>query len=388
MTGTNYAIATGEVTFSNYNLANEPSVLTASETLAVTQAIEKGIAVADSFAISYSGFAKDDNFTSLFTETIVAGEGTSSGTAYSSAEIAASFSVSEKETLSFGIDAIIATKAKELKKNAKSEYNEAKSTVGFLLLKKEGLNKFSVVDYAVMGAELISSERRADLTTGKSKSLKITSPLAKSKDLGGKNGTDYLKADIGGYYEKTFNQDTDLVLVKVTKSYATFASDAKIAKYEKKGWVTGSVQNDALTGTSKKDKIYGSLGDDILFGGGSNDWLDGGDGDDILFGGGGTDKLIGNSGADRFVLKTNSKSISRPDTISDFTSGVDQILLIENPIKYSYDAFINGSAVPMNESQFDEIDYDFTTGTLSYKGNEIAILSGLPDLTSEDFSML
>ena len=239
-----------------------------------------------------------------------------------------------------------------------------------------------------MEAELISSQRSVDLTTGKSNSLKITSPLAKSKDLGGKNGTDYLKADIGGYYEKTFNQDTDLVLVKVTKSYATFASDAKIAKYEKKGWVTGSVQNDALTGTSKKDKIYGSLGDDILFGGGSNDWLDGGDGDDILFGGGGTDKLIGNSGADRFVLKTNSKSISRPDTISDFTSGVDQILLIENPIKYSYDAFTNGSAVPMNESQFNDIDYDSTTGALSYKGNEIATLSGLPHLTSEDFLML
>ena len=388
MAKTNYAIATGNVTFSNYNLANEPSVLTATETLAVTQAIERGIAEAGSVAISYNGFVNDPNFTTLFTGSFVEGGGTSSGTAYSSAQIAACFSVSANETLSFGIDAKITTEAKELEKNAKSEYNEAKSTVGFLLLKKEELNKFSIVDYAGMGAELISSQRKADLTTGKSNSLKITSPLAKSKDIGGNNSKDGIIADIGAYYEKTFNQNTDLILVKVTKSYTTFASDAKIAEYDKKGWMTGSVQNDALTGTFKGDNIYASLGNDAVFGAAGNDLIDGSDGDDILFGGGGTDKLIGNNGADLFVLTTNPKWNLGPDIILDFKPGADRILLIENPIKYAYDSLTDASAGAMNQSQFNEIDYDSTTGALSYKGNEIAMLPGLPDLTPDDFSIL
>ncbi len=383
MTNDNYAIATGNLTLSNYNLPSEPLVLTTTETIAVTKALERGIAVADGLAISYSDFANDANFTTLFTESIVAGGGTSLGTANSSAEIVAGFSVKAGEKLSFDIDTIIETQAKELEKNAKSEYNEAKSTVGFLLLKKEGFNNFSVIDYAGIEAELISSERVAELTITKSNSLKITSPLAKSQDIGGNNRTDYLKADLGAYYEKTFNQNTDLILVKVTKSYTTFVSDAKILEYDKLGYITGSIRDDVLFGTLKDDHIYASFGNDTIFGTAGNKVIDGSYGDDILYGGSGEDILKGGSGADQFVLTTNPWFNLGKDIILDFTPGEDKILLIDSSIDYSY-----GPVGAINQSQLNEINYDTTTGALSYKGNEIARLSGLPDLTSEDFSML
>ena len=377
----NYAIATGNLTFFNYNLPNEPSVLTVTETITVTKAIERGIAVADGLGISYSGFADDANFTTLFTESIVAGGGTSSGTADSSAEIVACFSVKAGEKLSFDIDTIIATEAKELEKNAKSEYNEAKSTVGFLLLKKEDFNKFSVIDYVGIEAELISSERVADLTISKSNSLKITSPLAKSEDIGGNNSTDYLKADLDASYEKTFNQNTDLILVKVTKSHTTFISDSKILEYDKLGYITGSIRDDVLFGSLEDDHIYASFGNDTIFSTAGNNMIYGGDGDDILYSGSGNDILKGGSGADQFVLTTNPWFNLDKDIILDFTPGEDKILLIDNSMKYSY-----GPVGAINQSQLNDINYDPTTGALSYKGNEIAILSGAPSqLTPDDF---
>ncbi len=380
MTNDNYAIATGNLTFSNYNLPSEPLILTTTETIAVTKALERGIAVADGLAISYSDFANDTNFTTLFTESIVAGGGTSSGTANSSAEIVAGFSVKAGEKLSFDIATIIETQAKELEKNAKSEYNEAKSTVGFLLLKKEDFNKFSVIDYAGIEAELISSERTADLTITKSNSLKITSSLAKSQNIGGNNRMDYLKADLGASYEKTFNQNTDLILVKVTKSYTTFVSDAKILEYDKLGYITGSIRDDVLFGTLKDDHIYASFGNDTIFGTAGNNVIDGGYGDDILYSGTGNDILKGSSGADQFVLTTNPWSNLGQDIILDFTPGEDKILLIDSSIDYSY-----GPVGAINQSQLNEINYDTTTGALSYKGNEIAILLGVSQLTSGDF---
>ena len=62
----------------------------------------------------------------------------------------------------------------------------------------------------------------------------------------------------------------------------------------------------------------------VLDGAGSNDTLQGGANDDDLIGGIGSDRLTGNSGSDRFLyLGLNQGN----DTITDFTSGVDAIVV-------------------------------------------------------------
>ncbi|WP_208121921.1 Ig-like domain-containing protein [Spirabiliibacterium mucosae] len=58
---------------------------------------------------------------------------------------------------------------------------------------------------------------------------------------------------------------------------------------------------------------------------GGDDTLNGGAGDDILFGGAGNDTLSGGEGADKFVFLVNSNS--GKDTITDFESGKDKIVL-------------------------------------------------------------
>jgi len=74
------------------------------------------------------------------------------------------------------------------------------------------------------------------------------------------------------------------------------------------------------------ENLTGSLFDDVLTGSSSSNVLIGLDGNDVLNGGNGADTLIGGSGADRFVFTTlaNSSPVT-PDTIVDFTHGVDLI---------------------------------------------------------------
>jgi Ca2+-binding RTX toxin-like protein len=81
--------------------------------------------------------------------------------------------------------------------------------------------------------------------------------------------------------------------------------------------------NDTVTGI---ENLTGSLFDDVLMGSTSGNVLSGLDGNDVLSGGNGADTLIGGSGADRFVFSMLANSSpATPDTIVDFTHGVDLI---------------------------------------------------------------
>lgn len=94
----------------------------------------------------------------------------------------------------------------------------------------------------------------------------------------------------------------------------------------------GESGNDTLIGGSGSDQLHGGDGNDILRGNGGNDWLVGGNGNDtlnggagrdVLEGGKGDDVLTGGPGRDAFVFERNDGS----DTIRDFTSGTDTIVL-------------------------------------------------------------
>jgi Ca2+-binding RTX toxin-like protein len=108
-------------------------------------------------------------------------------------------------------------------------------------------------------------------------------------------------------------------------SYVVFGSPASVA--------SSTAGDDTLIGTDAGDLIRGGAGDDLLNGRNGNDtlrgnWgndtLIGGLGDDILFGGLGNDVLTGSAGSDRFLLA----AVRGSDTITDFESGVDSLVLL------------------------------------------------------------
>jgi Ca2+-binding RTX toxin-like protein len=86
--------------------------------------------------------------------------------------------------------------------------------------------------------------------------------------------------------------------------------------------------NDRVTGNNGPDQLYGMNGNDKLHGGSGPDILDGGDGNDVLHGGLGGDSFTGGEGADKFMYKSLDVSTdAEPDTIEDFQSGIDHIVL-------------------------------------------------------------
>ncbi len=87
--------------------------------------------------------------------------------------------------------------------------------------------------------------------------------------------------------------------------------------------------NDTLSGGAGNDRIGGKGGNDVLFGGEGNDSLWGDAGDDLLDGGLGDDQLFGGEGSDQFVLAAGNGT----DTIADFETGVDAVLLESIAVK-------------------------------------------------------
>ena len=116
---------------------------------------------------------------------------------------------------------------------------------------------------------------------------------------------------------------------------------------------TGNILDNALTGNS---------GTNILTGNGGNDSLDGKDGNDTL---------IGGTGADRFVFDTTLNGVSNVDTIADFTTASDQIML-DHAIFTALTTGALGAASFVAEAGAtahdgnDFILYNTTTGNLSY----------------------
>lgn len=167
--------------------------------------------------------------------------------------------------------------------------------------------------------------------------------------------------------------------------------------------------NEIILGTGGDDKILGGNGIDVLSGLKGNDSVSGGSDRDIVFGdggndnlqgGGGRDQITGGAGRDSFLLAPQEAS---RDVITDFSSGVDTILL-------SSDAFgglpagalgtlrpgvftANAGGTPQDAN--DRLIYDTATGKLFFDSNGdaaggsslIAILTGIPLLVWTDFTI-
>ncbi|MEB3341643.1 CHRD domain-containing protein [Okeania sp.] len=171
----------------------------------------------------------------------------------------------------------------------------------------------------------------------------------------------------------------------------------------------GARGNDTLFGQNGNDVLQGRPGADILLGGSGNDTLSGGQGRDRLNGGPGDDVLTGGASRDKFIFNTNEEFDSEAlgtDTITDFNSGQDRILLDLD----TFTELDSSAGIGLVEDDFAivssegdaatsaaEIVYDSASGTLYYNANgtdggfgiggEFAILDGSPDLVANDFQV-
>ncbi len=90
-------------------------------------------------------------------------------------------------------------------------------------------------------------------------------------------------------------------------------------------YATAGGGNDTVVGGSGFDQINLGAGDDSAMGGTESDMIAGNEGRDTIDGGPGPDWMSGGEGPDFFVLRKGEVS---GDTIADFQSGVDKLLLI------------------------------------------------------------
>ena len=125
-----------------------------------------------------------------------------------------------------------------------------------------------------------------------------------------------------------------------TLDFSGFSQNQKInlneGSFSDVGGLVGNVS--IAYGVTLENAIGGS-GNDLLIGNAAANDLVGGAGNDILYGGGGGDSLWGGEGADTFVFGAASDStMTAPDWIMDFTSGLDKIDLS------GIAGFANGSA--------------------------------------------
>jgi hypothetical protein len=164
---------------------------------------------------------------------------------------------------------------------------------------------------------------------------------------------------------------------------------------------TGNALANTITGNSGANDLLGDAGNDTLNGGGGDDWLGGEANDDVLNGGAGNDHLNGGAGADKFVFNTALDAATNLDSIDDFVSGTDKLVL-DNDVFTALGAattsfpaakFIVGTSASDPNHR---IIYDDTTGALYYDSDgsgasaqiQFAILTAHPTLAYTDLQVV
>jgi hypothetical protein len=167
--------------------------------------------------------------------------------------------------------------------------------------------------------------------------------------------------------------------------------------------VSGTGAGETLFGDYHANVIQGKGGNDTLQGWSGKDRLLGGNGNDWLHGGAAGDILIGAAGKDRFVFDSDIAAGGNVDSIRDFASGVDRILLHEDIFDVDIGATKSGTALTGSMFRLgktasdgnDHIIYEKKTGRLFYdsdgRGGEDQVQFALfasakhPDLSASDF---
>jgi len=155
--------------------------------------------------------------------------------------------------------------------------------------------------------------------------------------LNGGAGADVL--DGGGGDDVAYYRDAPAGVMASLESGSGSAGEAAGDSYTAVENLWGSNFNDGLTGNGATNQVYGFAG---------RDTLDGGGGDDLLYGGEGADILTGGAGADEFFfLQWQSDG---GDTLTDFASGIDRILLAR--FWFGIDTTGPGAALQAGQADF------------------------------------
>lgn len=136
----------------------------------------------------------------------------------------------------------------------------------------------------------------------------------------------------------------------------------------------GQGGSDTMYGNGGNDTLSGDGGNDFVLGGSGKDRLTGGGGNDKIAGGAGNDRLTGGAGADTFLFNATPNASTNIDTISDFASGVDHLLLAKSVMAglgaslgtLTAGAFWSGAGATAAHDASDRIIYDTSSGALYY----------------------
>ena len=180
-----------------------------------------------------------------------------------------------------------------------------------------------------------------------------------------------------GFGSTTGNYDLVISTLDSINTVKGAKTADSLAGTEQTDLIVGLDGNDSISGAAQGDIILGDLGNDFLQGEDGDDFLQGGKGADELLGGlgndtldgeEGSDLLYGNEGADIFIVGRNSGE----DTLADFETGIDKIVLLDG-VDFA------------NLSLIDNVSLGGTT--VSYEDEILAnILAIAPEqLTVEDF---
>ena len=124
-----------------------------------------------------------------------------------------------------------------------------------------------------------------------------------------------------------------------------------------------------ITTTTKKVSFTGGAGADTVYGGAGADTINGAGGADVLFGGAGADVLTGGAAADQFTISMVAQSASTAvDTITDFLSGTDKVvietnLLLGKTLNFAGNQASFGAAQGATKQGDNIVDYVLQTDT-------------------------
>lgn len=194
---------------------------------------------------------------------------------------------------------------------------------------------------------------------------------------GGGGGKDTL---IGGLGNDTYLVDGPSVTVVEElasgKDRMVFSVNGKIAANVEVGVaggtsavaITGGAADEIIGGNAADNVLDGGEGNDTLMGRGGADTLRGGMGNDFLYGSLDNDTLTGGAGSDQFAIGTYAPL--GVDTITDFVSGTDTLLVINAFVSGYIQA--GGLVFGTRAKDADDIAiYDKSSGNLyvDYDGN-------------------
>ncbi|UPY39415.1 hypothetical protein LHU95_00615 [Sediminicoccus sp. KRV36] len=238
--------------------------------------------------------------------------------------------------------------------------------VGDIFIEIEGLigSAFSDTLFGDEGVNVIGGNDGNDVIFGAGGGDALYGGDGDDSFFGG-DGGDYINGGNGYDYVRF-----DFAAAGVTASLATGSGTRGEAAgdiYADCEAILGSEFADVLFGDGGNNVLVGNGGDDVLIGNAGIDSMFAGFGNDVLNGGAGADALYGGDGADQFYIALGEGG----DTINDFTSTVDRLLLIGfgfTPGASLDGRFVAGTAPTSSLSQF---LFNPATNVLSFDSNGI-----------------